>query len=177
MLLQSTNRRLKRGLLGVGVALSSLAFLPSLAHAQAVVNDCQTSQFTDRRAGVRTITWDFGVTSAPERCMQVQVGQTVVWNGDLSSHPLAGSGGDSPNPISAHQNGSVTFTAPGTFGFVCLAHSSMKGAIQVLAAPAAAAPALSFGQFALLLLLLTVGGLVGSRRSRPRSASSLSDVS
>ena len=85
---------------------------------------------------MRTLTWEFGIQDGPERCIQVRVGQTVTWNGNLDDHPLAGDGGDTPNPISFHQNGSVTFTAPGTFGYVCLSHSPMVGAVKVVPRPA-----------------------------------------
>lgn len=157
----------------LALVFAALLGSPGVARAQAV-NDCQPSQFVDRSAGaaaLRQIAWDFGVTSAPERCMAIKTGQTVVWDGDLDVHPLAGSGGDSPNPISSHHAGSVTFNAPGTFGFVCLAHSPMKGAIKVVGAPvAAAAPAVSFRLLALLMLALLGGGLIWIGRSiRPRA--------
>src|SRR5262245_37607561 len=108
-----------------------------------VVQGCQPDQYVDRTAANadRQLSWDFSITSDPARCMQVRAGQTVVWDGDLETHPLAGQGGDTPNPITFHANGSVTFNSPGTFGFVCLSHTPMKGAIEVLAAaPAAPAP-------------------------------------
>jgi plastocyanin len=100
--------------------------------AAEVVNDCKT--FTDRSApsASRTLTWDFSISSAPERCMIVAVGQSVDFNGDFSVHPLTASGGDSPNPIAnADAKGNVTFTAAGTFGFACGVHPSMIGAIKV----------------------------------------------
>jgi hypothetical protein len=137
--------------------LATFASVPGAAQAQ-VVQDCQPNQYLDRRApgADRLLTWNLGISTDPERCMRVQVGQTVVWSGDLESHPLAGQGGDSPNPIGLHQNGSVTFTTPGTFGFVCSVHSSMKGAITVVPA-ASAAPAtsewLAFGTAVALLLV------------------------
>lgn len=99
----------------------------------------------------------------------MRVGQSVSWIGDLDHHPLGGSGGDTPNPISLHQNGSVTFMRAGTFGYVCLAHSPMKGAIQVLPAvpaTATAAPALTpWLLVALAAALLGIGVLVGHARS------------
>ncbi|MEI9948832.1 MAG: hypothetical protein WDO74_07565 [Pseudomonadota bacterium] len=158
------------------LALVAIVGLPELAHAQAAVNGCQTSQFLDRTApsADRQIAWDFSITSDPERCLRVQVGQTVVWNGDLGSHPLDGNGGDSPNPIRFHQNGSVTFNATGTFGFVCTAHSPMKGAVYVVpgATPAATVPALApWAAMALTFLLLGSGLIVvrGRRRRAPAS--------
>jgi len=158
----------------VGLVFAALLGSPGVARAQAL-NDCQPNQFVDLSAGaatVRKIAWDFSVTSAPERCMSIKTGQTVVWNGELEVHPLAGSGGDSPNPISAHHAGSVTFNAPGTFGFVCLAHSPMKGAIKVVGAPVVATvPASSVALLALLTLSLLAGGLIWIGRSLgPRAA-------
>lgn len=96
------------------------------------VNDCKN--FVDRSAtsASRTITWDFPVSTAPERCMIIKKGQDVTFSGDFATHPLGGSGGDTPNPISAHDAaGKVTFAAAGTFGFQCGNHPSMTGAIQV----------------------------------------------
>lgn len=141
------------------------------ARAQ-VVQDCSPSQFLDRSAANadRLINWDFSISSDPERCMTVRAGQSVAWRGDFDNHPLGSSGGDSPNPIGLHQNGVVTFNTPGTFGYVCLAHSSMKGAVKVLPAVATAAspaPALTPWLLAALsaALLLVGGHLVDHRRS------------
>jgi len=143
------------------------------SHRQAqaqVVQNCQPAQYVDRTApsADRQLNWNFGISSDPERCMQVRAGQTVVWNGDLDVHPLGGSGGDSPNPISLHQNGSVTFTAPGTYGYVCLAHSSMTGAIRVV--QATAVPTNSpWATTGLAGLLLASGLLAMRHRQRLRT--------
>jgi hypothetical protein len=154
-------------------ALSVLVGFP-VARAQAqVVQNCEANQYVDRTApgADRSLPWDFGITTAPERCMQVRVGQTVVWNGDLDVHPLGGQGGDAPNPISLHQNGSVTFNSAGTFGFVCLSHSSMKGAIKVVpvtsSVPALPGPA----AVALTVLLLGAGSILIRRPARARRGS------
>ncbi len=158
------------------LALATMVGMPELAQAQAAVNGCQASQFLDRTApsADRQLAWDFSITSDPERCLQVQLGQTVVWNGDLGSHPLDGNGGDSPNPIRFHQNGSVTFNAPGTFGFVCTAHSPMKGAINVVPAapPAATVPALAPWAATVLTVLLLGSGLIVVRLRRRRAPAS-----
>jgi plastocyanin len=102
--------------------------------AQAVINSCNT--FVDRSAAgaSRTITWDFAVSTAPERCMTVKVGQKVTFAGSFSSHPLLSSDGDKPNPISTLDpaTGDVTFPKAGTFGYVCGNHPSMIGAIKVI---------------------------------------------
>jgi plastocyanin len=101
--------------------------------AASVVNACKT--FVDRSAagGSRTLTWDFAVATAPERCMTVKKGQDVTFSGDFVMHPLVASGGDKPNPISAPDaTGKVTFPNAGTFGFVCGNHPAMTGAIRVV---------------------------------------------
>ncbi len=73
--------------------------------------------------------------------MKIKQGQSVNWNGDFGSHPIAAFGGDSPNPIdvnTAFDNdaGSQTVTAAfpnvGTFGYHCEIHPAMLCAIQVV---------------------------------------------
>jgi hypothetical protein len=162
--------QLARRALPLLAALVVLLSLPGSAQAQAV-QDCQPGQYLDRTApsADRELTWDFSIASDPERCLQVRAGQTVFFNGVSDNHPLGGSGGDTPNPISLHNNGLVTFSAVGTFGFQCLNHSSMKGAIKVVAAAAPAAtpsPALAPWLIAALTLLLLASGayLLPTRR-------------
>lgn len=154
-------------------ALLAPIALPGSARAQAVQN-CQPNQYLDRTAADadRALSWDFSILSDPEKCLQVQAGQTVVWNGDLNDHPLAAQGGDTPNPISAHQDGSVTFDTPGTFGYFCVAHTSMRGAIKVVPAPAPAAsvPALSAQLAVTLAALLLAGALLVLRSHRGRAS-------
>jgi plastocyanin len=155
-----------------------LALLGASATAQAqVVNGCQPTQYLDRTAASadREITWEFGVEQDPERCMQVKRGQTVVWNThDFVLHPLGGLGGDVPNPINSHQNGSVTFTTPGTFGFVCENHTVMRGAIKVVQGPPPAVPALLPSLVVALTAVLLASGLVlmASRRRKAAAAGS-----
>lgn len=101
--------------------------------AAAPVNSCTT--FEDRTAGgaSRTLTWDFAIGTAPERCITIKKGQDVTFSGDFTMHPLESSGGDTPNPIGGHDaNGKVSFTAAGTFGFICGFHPAMTGAIKVV---------------------------------------------
>ena len=151
------------------VSLAVLVGLPGGRAQAQVVQDCQPTQYLDRTAtgADRQLTWEFEISTDPERCLQVRAGQTVRWIGDLEFHPLGGQGGDSPNPISLHQDGSVTFNTAGTFGFVCLSHTSMKGAIKVVSQ---AVPALSPGLAASLTILLLATGLVLARTHRRRRA-------
>ncbi|MDX2019485.1 MAG: hypothetical protein SF187_04540 [Deltaproteobacteria bacterium] len=99
-----------------------------------VVQSCLAADYVDRTQVVadRVLAWSHGF-SDDERCLVVRVGQTVVWQGSLSTHPLDAEGGDSPNPIVSHSDGVVTFRSPGTFGYVCgAAHAGMYGAIHVV---------------------------------------------
>jgi plastocyanin len=98
------------------------------------VQGCADTMYIDRSApgAERNITWDPGIASAPERCMQVRVGQQVRWNGSFAAHPLDAEDGDTPNPIATHVEGLVVFSTPGTFGYHCGFHAQMKGAVRVL---------------------------------------------
>jgi len=174
-------------LVGSALVIAGVTVLaPRAAHAQ-VVQNCQTSQYLDRASpnDDRDIIWDFSISSDPERCIQIQAGQTVVFHGDVvNTHPIAGSGGTMPSPVDTNlviktvngaTTGSVTFPSPGIFGYQCLNHSSMKGAIQVIAASQpAAAPALSpWLALGLTLLLLTSGlAMIAGQRQSRRSADS-----
>ena len=158
-------RRLSRGSL---FAVLALCLAPSLAQAQEV-QGCQPNQYLDRTApgADRELIWDFSVSTDPERCLQVVAGQTVVFQSEnFGFHPLAGSGGDTPNPISQHVNGSVTFPAAGTFGFKCQAHSPMDGAIRVVAPPT---PVPALNRIGLAVMLLAVGSLWIRKRLLQRS--------
>jgi hypothetical protein len=150
----------------LGFALTSGA---ERASAQTPgVGDCQPNQYFDRSASgaSRTLDWGFSIISAPERCLKVQQGQSVTWSGDLETHPLGANGGDQPNPIAASQSGVVTFNKTGTFGFICLSHSSMRGAVFVVPAPAQAAamPAAPWWTLVGLAGALVAAALVMLRR-------------
>jgi hypothetical protein len=137
---------------------------PHAAHAapvpptpsSLVVQGCEETAYVDRRAPAadRELAWILSIASDPERCLTITVGQSVVWNGNFNVHPLDPQGGDTPNPITGTETGAVTFTAPGTFGYLCGVHPSMKGAIQVVPAAPAAVPALGWAARAGLLILL-----------------------
>ncbi|HEY2368198.1 MAG TPA: hypothetical protein VGH87_17490 [Polyangiaceae bacterium] len=100
-----------------------------------VVNGCDT--FTDMTANGATIDGPSNAVPAQfaPNCVHVKVGQSVTWNVDLSAHPLAAFGGTSPSPIPETTSGTsvtVMFSAPGTFGYHCLAHPTiMFGAVFV----------------------------------------------
>jgi hypothetical protein len=138
-----------------------------------VIQNCLPNQYLDRTAtnADRELNWDFGIETDPEHCLQVAVGQKVTWVGNQENHPLGGQGGDNPNPIGLNENGVVTFTTPGTFGFFCLNHSTMKGAIRVVEATApVAVPAAtpSWLTTALTVLLFASGlSLIRSARRAP----------
>ncbi len=99
------------------------------------VNGC--TAFTDDTTdgGVITGPSDFNPAQYTPNCVHVKVGQSVTWNVDLTDHPLAPAGGDTPNPINPIGTGtSVTYSFPnaGTFGFHCAQHPTlMFGAVEV----------------------------------------------
>jgi hypothetical protein len=110
--------------------------------APMLINGCTV--FQDGTAGAlpganRYIEWEDPTTFAAkgERCLEIKVGQSVVFHGDFNMHPLAASGGDAPAIASkASSTGSeeyeVTFPAVGTFGYKCTIHAPMTGAIHVI---------------------------------------------
>ena len=100
----------------------------------AVLNGCTTFVDHTAAADARSLTWSLSISSSPDRCMKIKVGQSVTWNGSFTTHPLHDDGGDSPNPISASTSptGPIAFAAAGTFGYICGVHASMNGAILVV---------------------------------------------
>jgi len=97
-----------------------------------VINDCKTFVDKSGAADTRTITWTIPLT-VPERCMTIKKGQTVKWDGNFSSHPLAPKNGDTPNPVTGvDASGNVTFPNAGVFGYECGIHPSMTGVIKVI---------------------------------------------
>jgi plastocyanin len=98
-----------------------------------VVNGCVAYEDRTDPAASRTLSWDDGIGERPERCLTIARGQSVTWVGNLEDHPF---------DISPFVSGVVsqgggaftaTFTTEGAFGFVCLPHSEMNGAIWVVA--------------------------------------------
>ena len=108
---------------------SDPATTPTDGGTPGSVNGCTT--YADETAAGGAIAWDFNVTP---KCVKVKVGQTVTWTGDFSIHPLAAFNGDTPNPITTGSGGTskITFPTAGTFGFHCLVHPAMLGAVQVV---------------------------------------------
>lgn len=94
------------------------------------LNGCTNYVDKTADAASREITWGFSVSSTPEACMKIKVGQTVTWNGNLGTHPIGTKGGDSPSPIT--NAATAKFDKAGTFGYVCTAHANMQGAIVVV---------------------------------------------
>src|SRR5438477_7664508 len=152
-------------------ALAVLVGWPSAEAKAQVVQGCQPDQYLDRTApgAVRQLTWDFGIVTDPAHCIQVQTGQTVVWVGDFSTHPLGVPGNDTSNPILFHNNGSVTFNTPGTFGYQCNVHTPMIGAVKVVQAPPPV-PAASRWPLITLTALLFASGLIVVRRRQSTMA-------
>ena len=132
-----------------------------------VVDDCAEVSYQDRTAPAaeRTLAWDFPFAGSVDRCIIVRVGQSVRWDGNFAMHPLENDQGSTPNPIGAHDaSGVVTFTAPGIYGYRCNYHFEMRGAVQVVAAPAAVPGAGLGARLATPVLLLLVGVACSSRR-------------
>jgi plastocyanin len=111
------------------------------ASTAEAVNGCTT--YKDMTETGATIPWDESIASSDMRCIKIKVDQTVGYTGNLTTHPMKGSGGASPNPFdqavanvsnpgAADEQTNVAFSAPGTFGFVCGVHPSMTGAVLVV---------------------------------------------
>lgn len=128
-----------------------------------VVDSCQEADYLDRTAvdADRAFDWDFPFAGSDERCIKIRQGQAVTWVGSFGTHPLQSDQGDAPNPIGGVDQGgataTVTFTRPGVFGYRCQFHFEMRGAIWVVAPPAAPVPAGGVGLIALLAV-----GLIGA---------------
>jgi len=99
------------------------------------VNGCVRSEAEDMTGQAEvTLTW----TNPHQKCVVVDAGTTIVWDGDFVAHPL--SGGENPTeeagPItSSDQSGataSVTFASGGDFPYFCGIHfGTMQGVIYV----------------------------------------------
>lgn len=116
------------------------------------INGCVAgSTYADRTASQAvTVVWDIlsgpSASDASKRtCLTVKSGTTVTWQTVTSGsfeenfkvHPLASKDGDTPSPILTTNDETKTaisfrFDQLGTYGFVCLNHSNMTGAIYVV---------------------------------------------
>jgi amicyanin len=69
--------------------------------------------------------------------LTIAVGDTVTWtNADAVAHTATGAGFDSGS-LEQGETYSVTFTAAGTYDYLCTPHPTMTGRIIVQATPAA----------------------------------------
>ena len=88
---------------------------------------------TGVRAANQTIAWDFSPTPT---AVSIKVGDTVTWNGNLSFHPLIMTDAAFATIGATLSSGGTSyvrsFTAPGTYYFMCGAHgSSMPTTVTV----------------------------------------------
>ena len=101
-----------------------------------VINGCTSFEDATAVAANRTLVWDFPIAVDPRRCLMIAKGQTVTFATPIPFHPLGAKDGTVPTPIPASTTtaagGIITFPNAGTYGYVCLNHPSMTGAIKVL---------------------------------------------
>jgi plastocyanin len=77
--------------------------------------------------------------AAHHRCIRVDAGTTVIWEGDFTTHPLRGgvapNSPDATSPIElavpAGQTTSVTLPLVGTYPYYCDIHTNMNGVVYV----------------------------------------------
>lgn len=105
------------------------------ACTQAQFDAADFRQFGQVDVSVRS--GDGGAFEFVNKCAKISVGQKAEFAmGNFAIHPLAPLPSTPQNPIPRTASGStnvvVTFSAAGTFGFVCENHGSMVGAIQVV---------------------------------------------
>ncbi|MGC4093155.1 MAG: plastocyanin/azurin family copper-binding protein [Polyangiaceae bacterium] len=112
------------------------------------LNGCTAANAEDRLAASadRSIAIAASGLSFSPKCISIEAGQSVTFNGSLSSHPLAPgtpndpSAGSPDNPIAKTSSGqSVAFSFPvaGAFPYFCQLHGfgsgqGMVGAVYVL---------------------------------------------
>ncbi len=106
------------------------------------VNGCTEPAFADADYSPpdadRLIRFPFDAMPGPydPPCMRIKAGESVTWQGDFFFHPLMGTGNDSPIPMVSDAGRDATtytvdFAEAGVFGFQCMVHGSMQGAIEV----------------------------------------------
>ena len=104
------------------------------------VNRCDTFEDHTVASDPRAITWEKpSFLTNPSRCMKIKAGQSVVWKGDPTAHPLVAHNGDTPTPVTTPTTDTtantqtVTFSTAGNFGYECAIHlDTMMGVIQVV---------------------------------------------
>lgn len=113
---------------------------------EATTNGCNIDTATDLGAGPVTITFANGNFTYAPKCVKVEQGASVTFNGNFASHPLMGgevTGGyqvpASSGPFVPVTNSgntkTVTMSTTGTFPYYCVPHGvsqSMNGAIFVV---------------------------------------------
>ena len=124
---------------GVVADSASAADTSTADAAKAPENGCTTFQDRTADGASRSIQWDLGLPSLPERCIKVKAGQVVTWvdgtaAADFNTHPLLiyvppPAMGTAPTVDEA--TGKATFPTAGLFGFACGIHPTMKGAVLV----------------------------------------------
>jgi plastocyanin len=112
------------------------------------LNGCKPSVYEDRSGenDDRSIAIaKDGLVFTP-KCLTIAVGQSVVWQGNLSAHPLAPGNPDDPeagspaSPIVSTSEGSraeFAFPVAGTFPYYCAIHAfgagrGMAGVVHVI---------------------------------------------
>jgi plastocyanin len=103
------------------------------------LNGCDKTNYQDK-TGMNSVEIEWGFNTAPPgSCIKVKKGTKVTWTGSFASHPFRAKGmvggGTNPIPATAVDTGGtydVTFAGEGIFGYECVAHGFMTGAIYVV---------------------------------------------
>jgi plastocyanin len=101
-----------------------------------LVNGCSADMAEDM-TGMPMVSLDWAL--GHKKCITVDVGTAVTWNGNFVSHPLSGGSPGSPDAASpittSDQSGmaaTVTFSAAGEFPYYCTVHNmGMQGVVYV----------------------------------------------
>jgi plastocyanin len=114
------------------------------------------------RAGAGNVVEISGFAYSPAE-LTITVGDTVTWtNLDAVEHTATATDGSwDTGLLGEGESGSITFTAPGTFDYLCTPHPSMTGRIVVVAAAgpsATPAPSSSSGGALPDVAMSTAGG-------------------
>ena len=121
-----------------GVCLSGRCRAPANPCAAAYAGCTTFVDLTD--AGTPTIRFPVGGDAYSPACVRVRLGQSVLFSGNLSSHPLAQGCGPVNDLLNGTSGTSASFgftSALGVFGYYCTRHGSqsgsgMAGAIEVV---------------------------------------------